>query len=143
MPSSRLLLLSLYLFSSSSSSSSSSFVSAKTQQHSPRHLPSHFSAGEQCGTTESYCASSAGCCASQYSPTKLGCLIDAGEVSNASVGCGDGLTVNADNQVCCKMGPPKAPSTTQPNVRSVTALKTHWICLKHALPKFNNPIALS
>lgn len=70
----------------------------------------------QCGNSTSTCASASDCCASRYSPDHFGCLVYAGKVANTSVGCGDGLTIDANSNVCCKMGPENPPSTTLPNV---------------------------
>ena len=59
------------------------------------------------------------CCASQYSPTKIGCTVDIGDsLWSKSQGCGDGLPSDGkDNRtVCCKPGPGLPPSTTLKNV---------------------------
>ncbi len=72
--------------------------------------------GGQCGASNSTCPQEADCCPSQYSPSTFGCLVASGEVANASIGCGDGLSTDASGNVCCKMGPKNPGSTTQPNV---------------------------
>ena len=59
------------------------------------------------------------CCASQYSPTKIGCTVDIGNTLwSKSQGCGDGLPADGkkNTTVCCKPGPGLPPSTTLKNV---------------------------
>ena len=70
-------------------------------------------AAAQCGNTSSMCPKAEDCCASSYSPSKFGCLVDVGDLSKTSAGCGDGL---GTSPVCCKMGPGLSPSKELKNV---------------------------
>lgn len=73
---------------------------------------------EVCGSTSTVCpADGGGCCASAYSPSKYGCLVEVGDLATKNAGCGDILAVdNTTHQLCCKMGPATPPSSTLPNV---------------------------
>ena len=90
--------------------------------------------GEFCGNTTSTCPSATDCCASTYSPTKFGCLVQAGDLVNASAGCGDGLPADPGGNVCCKMGPENPPSTTLPNVLIIGEfmLLATFVCVEAA-----------
>ena len=73
----------------------------------PQWPPQHAAPLTRCGTSSSYCPVSMACCASQYSPSKFGCLVPVGNLANVSAGCGDGLPEG--DTLCCKMGPGEPP----------------------------------